>query len=627
MPTVLATACTRDCPDACSILAHVEEGRVVRIQGDPAHPVTRGFLCQRTSRYLERHEDPERVATPLLRRGARLEPIGWDEALDLAAGELRRIRDEHGPAAILHYRSGGSLGLMKHVVEHFFGRFGPVTGKRGDICSGAGEAAQLVDFGTSDSNDLFDLLESRHVLLWGKNPYVSNVHLLPVLKEAARRGARLALIDPIRHRTAELADLYVQIRPGGDLDLALGIGRVLFDRGGVDPDAASYCDGLEGYRSLVGSRPAVEWARRAGVEIGVVEELARRMADRPAAIQVGWGMQRRAHGGAIVRALDALGTVTGNMGVPGGGVSFYFKRRGAFDTAPFEVPPPRTLSEPLLGREILEAKDPAIRAVWITAGNPVAMLPDSAAVARALETREFVVVVDTHLTDTARRAHLVLPATSMLEDDDVVGAYGNHYVHSVRPVAPRRGEPRTDLEIVSGLAARLGLGAEFSLSARDWKRRLLRPGLSLEQVEAGGARSPAARKVLFEGNRFATPSGRANLLTAVPAEAPADPDHPLWLFSNSPAAAQASQWSGARPREAVATCHPDAASGFADGDLARLESRLGSMSVRLRFDSNQRRDVVLVPKGGWFDEGTSANAIIPATLTDLGEGAPYLDPA
>jgi anaerobic selenocysteine-containing dehydrogenase len=267
------TTCNRDCPDTCGIVATVEDGRIVRIQGDPEHPVTRGFLCYRTSRFLERQYDPERLVTPMIRRDGRHEPVAWDEALDLVARKLLQVREESGGAAILNYRSGGSLGLMKHLIDYFFERFGPVAVKSGNICSGSGDAAQKADFGESDSHDLFDLLHSRTIVLWGKNPFVSNLHLLPLLREAKARGARLIQIDPVRHRGADLCDLVLQPRPGGDVALGLGVIRRLFEQGRVDPTAAEYCDHLPELRALVFSRSDDDWAALADVESRQIREI------------------------------------------------------------------------------------------------------------------------------------------------------------------------------------------------------------------------------------------------------------------------------------------------------------------------------------------------------------------
>jgi anaerobic selenocysteine-containing dehydrogenase len=615
-------------------VATVEDGRVIKIQGDPDHPVTRGFLCYRTSRFLERQYDPFRVVTPLLRRNGAFRAATWDDALDLIAEKMLRIKSESGGAAILHYRSGGTLGIVKHLNDRFFELFGPCAVKSGDICSGAGDAAQLADFGEEDSNDLFDLLNAKTILIWGKNPHVSSVHLLPVLKEARENGGRIVMIDPVRHRGADLAELFVQPRPGGDIALALGIARRLFSTGKTDPLAASYCDHLDAFRSLAFSRNSDAWATLADVTPDEVERVADLYAAGPSAILVGWGMQRKANGSQTVRVLDALGAISGNLGVPGGGVSFYFKRRGAFDTSfgGTSDGAPRQVLEPLLGRQILDACDPAIRMVWVTAGNPVAMLPDTHTVKHALETRELTVVVDSFLTDTARAAHVVLPTTTMLEDDDLVGAYGHHWLGEVRPVVPAPDGVKTDYAIAQALAARLGIHEHFADDIETWKRRLLGPvadkGASLDAIRDGYVRNPLAPKVLFADRKFKTASGRVNLIhDADPEPARPTAERPLLLMAFSTEKAQSSQWAHPRAQDgpAVATVHPLAAAGFEDGAIARITSELAAMDVRLKFDSRQRRDVVLMAKGGWLKDGRCANALIPAVATDAGGGAVYYD--
>ena len=627
------TTCNRDCPDACGIVATVEQGRVVKLQGDPEHPVTRGFLCYRTSRFLERQYDPDRLTTPLLRRGDRFEPLAWNEALDLIGEKMLRVREESGPAAILNYRSGGSMGLMKHVTDYFFECFGPVTIKSGDICSGAGDAAQMEDFGEEDSHDLLDLLNSRTILLWGKNPYVGNVHLLPVLRRARERGARLVLIDPVWHRGVGLADLYLQPRPGGDIALALGVARVLYERDHVDPDAPSYCDQMDELEATCRSRSLDRWAALADLEPAQIERLAEAYAEKPAAILVGWGMQRRANGSATVRMMDALGAISGNLGIPGGGVSFYFKRRGAFDlsfTRGLEGAP-RAIPEPLLGPGILEATDPPIRMVWVSNGNPVAMLPESRTVARALETRELTVVVDAFLTDTARQAHIVLPTTTMLEDEDLVGAYGHHYLGNVREVVPPPAGVKTDYQIVQELAQRVGLGEMFSLDVNAWKEKLLgrvaTRGASLEALEQGAVRNPLSQEVLFADRRFPTGSGKVNLLGNPDPEPPRPTaERPLLLMALATAKAQSSQWPARLQRgPAEITVHPSAANGFSEGQTVLLESEIGAIQVKLKFDDRQRRDLALMAKGGWLNRGRCANALVRATATDAGGGAAYYD--
>ncbi len=622
------TLCNRDCPDVCSIVATVEDGRITKIQGDKDHPITQGFLCPRTSQYLKRQYSPERLTSPLVRKEGVLVPVSWDEALDFVAQKLLAIRAESGPAAIFHYRSAGAMGFVKHVTSYFFEKFGPVTDRRGDICTGAGEWAQIEDFGDYEANAPSDLANAKQIVIWGRNIFVSWIHLTPPIREAKARGVEVTLVDPVHHRTAELCGRVWQPRPGGDFALALATARVLFERGWTHRDAASWCDHLDEFRALAMSKTLAAWCAAADVPEAAAEDLARKLHAGPTTILVGWGMGRRGNGGAIVRAIDALAAITGNVGIPGGAVSFEAKRRRAMDLSFLSGEAPRRVHETLIGHDILAAKDPPIRAVWITAGNPVVMQPDSATTARALESRELTVVVDAFLTDTAQCAHVVLPTTTMLEDDDVLGSYGHHYVGVSRPVVPAPAYARSDLEIMQALAARVGLAEALAGDARAWKERILAGtlaprGITLEHLEAHGvAKSPIVEDVAFSGRRFATANGRANLVTT-PGPEPTLPTtaYPLVLLSVSTEKAQASQWS--RPLEGplVVTVHPDAANGIADGALARLESAVGALEVQVRHDAAQRRDVALVAKGGGFRAGKCANALIGARLTDHGEGA------
>ncbi len=636
MRTKVKTACNRDCPDGCGVIATVEDGQVVRLQGDPEHPVTKGFLCKRTSRFLERQYDPTRITQAMIRRNkgqanARWETVPVDRALDLVADRLLQYRDEFGPASIMNYRCGGSMGMMKYVTDYFFQLVGPVTIKSGDICAGAAEWAQETDFGIQDSNDFFDLLNARKIFLWGKNVFVSHVHLLPVLKQAKANGARLVLIDPIKHRTSSLCDQYVSIEPAGDAALALGMARWLMENGRFDSEVESYCENLPEYRDLINSRTIDQWSSMAGVETSTLCELAECYSDGPSTILVGWGMQRRRNGAAIIRAIDALGAVSGNIGIPGAGVSFYFPRRGAFDLSFLKKESaPRAIPEPLLGPGIESASNPPIKLVFVSAANPVTNVPESETVRRALQDR-FTVVVDMFTTDTAACADVILPAATMLEDDDLIGAYGHHYLNKLEPVVPPPNDALTDYEIIRRLALRVGLADHFDRDARAWQRDMIRPleenGIHLKNIGARITRNPKAANVVFADRKFPTASGRVNLMTNY--EHPATPvcaKYPFRLMAISTDDAQASQWAGRdQTGPASLKIHPTAANGFTVGDIAVLESQSGSMEVQIVFDGNQRLDIVAIDKGGWLSAGRCANAIIPAECSDHGQCAVYYD--
>lgn len=559
--------------------------------------------------------------------------MSWDAALDLAALKLHEAHAELGPASVLHYRSGGSLGLLKILADHLFEQFGPVTIKHGNVCSASGDAAQEADFGVADSHDQLDLLNSELVVVWGKNPHTSSVHLLPVLNEARKRGAVLIGIDPVRTKLEGLCAHFLQPRPGGDFALAMGVARRLFDEGLDDRTAGEWCDHLEGYRELVHASDVDDWA----LEAGVVADDLRRLADlygatAPAAILVGWGLARRSNGSKTVRALDALGAISGNLGVPGGGVSYDYARRSAFDTefVRGESAAPRTFPEYRLGREILEARDPPIRVAWITAGNPVSMLPDSAATQRALSEVPFTVVVETHPTDTTDCADLILPTLTLLEDSDLLGAYGNHWLHESRPaVMPPEG-CRHELDILQGLAKRLGLSEALSGSVDDWKQRLTKrldvAGAGVAAMRAGPVRNPFAPHVLFEGRRVPTPSGRVNLLheRAKPAPQGTD-DFPLLLMAISVPEGQSSQWSVSVEGPPKVRVHPQTQGVPPDGALAHLESAVGKVPVAVQHDERVRAGVVLAPKGGMLRDGRCLNLLIRPVPTDDGGGAAFYE--
>jgi anaerobic selenocysteine-containing dehydrogenase len=380
------------------------------------------------------------------------------------------------------------------------------------------------------------------------------------------------------------------------------------------------------------SRELEQWAVLADVPVSQLEETARLYARRPASILVGWGLQRRRFGATTVRSIDALAAISGNLGIAGGGVSFCFPRRSAFDlTFGDAQPAPRTIPEPLLGPGILAQRDPPIRMAWVTAANPVAMLPESQTVRQALESRELTVVVDAFLTDTARTADIVLPTTTFLEEDDLLGAYGHHWLAEMQPVVKPPANVKSDYQIVQELAARVGLQDRFAGSTTDWKQRMLAKlddhGVDLPRLRHGAVKNPLATQVLFSDRRFATPSGRVNLLHRLPSElTEATKPAPLRLAALSTSEAQSSQWIvETQHGPPTATVHPKAAPGHREGHVVLLRSAIGSMEVVLRFDARQRADLVLMDKGGWLQAGRCANALVKAELTDDGECAVYYD--
>ncbi len=488
--------------------------------------------------------------------------------------------------------------------------------------------------GHEDAHDAEDLQNSRAIVLWGKNVSETGVHLIPHLKAARARGVPIIQIDPVHNaQTLKLSDRHYAPAPGATVSSRSASPASSSTRGGRTPTPPRGATTSRSSPRSSGVTPRRSGPRFQNMSVEDVRAIAEHYGrNKPAALFVGWGLARRIHGSATVRLLDALGALTGNLGVPGGGVSYYFKRRGGFDTGFLRLPEnagARTFLEPILGEELLRA-DPRIRVAILDNGNPVSQLPDSKKVAAGLSSVDFLVVLDPFLTDTAELAHVVLPTTTMLEEHDVVGAYGHHYIQLSQPVVPPPEGVRSDLAIYQALAERLGFGEAMKGSAESWIERFLAPmagqGVTREALLRGGLRKPDAPRVLYQDRRFPTPTGRFQLITDFATEPPAlEGGYPLHLLSISTYRNQSSQISRAAQQETPSiTLHPDAAAGHEDGSLARLVSPIGEVTVRLRFDPKQRRDVVVYSKGRWGKLG-GPNSLIRARVTDAGGGAAYYD--
>jgi anaerobic selenocysteine-containing dehydrogenase len=635
--SIIRTTCTRDCPDTCAVVAHVENGRVVKLRGDPTHPTTRGFLCRKTYQYPTRVYSPKRILHPLKRTKGGWTRITWDEALDTLAERLTTLKLRHGSLAVLHYQSAGSMGLLKALNHRFFNLWGGVTEAVGSLCSGAGIAGQLKSYGAVRSHAPQDLLNSRTVVLWGRNPVVTNIHMLPFLKAARERGATVVVIDPRRTETVKYADRHVAVKPGGDAYLALGLARALCCQGWVDREfvrsaTANFAD----FERLLGSVDGDTIADRTGLSGDVIAELARLYGtQKPGSIHLGMGPQRWAAGAEVFQLIDALAALTGNIGVPGGGVNYASRLPSLLDLSWLAEPRAearRLMLRPSIGRDLLAAHDPPVRLAWICGANPATQALNSDLVRQALAGLEYVVVNDIYLTDTARYAHLFLPTTTFLEEEDLMATdWWHSYLSYVRPVIPPCGEARSDLSIFQGLAGRLGFGAEMDGSPGTWIERLIAPmrgyGVTLERLRGEGwVRHPLAQDVPFADRTFYTGSGKFEFPTACAEVFQPAPDYPLYLITGKTNTRLNSQVLD-RERDLLpqVSVHPDALAevGLLDGEEAVVESPYGRMHVRVHAATEQRRDTVFTSQGTWLNAGGTPNQLTGNVISHHGQLGAY----
>lgn len=479
--------CSLDCPDSCRVIAteDLSTGKLVRIAGDPAHPVTRGFLCGKVARFLDRVYAPDRLLHPMRRRPGvlkgKLQPgrehesferISWDEALATIATRLQQISQQHGPESILPYSYAGTIGQLGYgsMDRRFFHRLGASQLDR-TICASAGAAALTDVYGTRLGMEPQAFAKAKLILAWGANIHGNNIHLWPFIEQARRNGARLIVIDPYETRTAKLADQHLRPRPGTDVLLAMGLMHVIL-RDGLQND--SYIEqNTHGYddlkaRVLTETYTPQNVARITGIPTQDIEALARAYATTtPAAIRVNYGVQRSESGGTAVRAIGMLPLLTGAWLHPGGGLLLSTSAAFPFNSAKLQMlelmqasplhREARTINMSQLGHALTQENNPPVQALYVYNSNPAAVAPNQTAVLRGMARRDlFTVVHDLNFTDTADYADILLPAPTFLEQTDLQGAYG-HYQVGLSPaaIAPL-GEARANVPVFAELARRMG---------------------------------------------------------------------------------------------------------------------------------------------------------------------------
>lgn len=636
----IITSCTRDCPNSCGLVATVRDGRLVRLAGDPDHPLTRGKACVKAQRYVKRVYSPERITHPLL-RDHRTQPwrrATWDEALDRIAARMTAIRDESGTEAILYYQGYGERTALKLLNRYFFNLFGGVTTLRGSLCGGAGQGSQNLDFGERVSHDPLDHYNSNSLILWGRNPASTQISLVPILREIRKRGATVVLVDPARNRSAPLADRHIAPRAGTDAFLAMAVTRLILSAGGEDREFMQrHAEGAAEYLRILDRYSVDDLCARCGVPVSDAEFLADVMLrQRPTSILLGWGMHRHEAAHLSIRAVDALGAISGNIGVPGGGVSQGFEEYGPYDQQYWGDglnPPRRTLLLPEIGREILDARDPEIRMIMVTAGNPACMAADAGAVTRAFRKAEFVVYSGHFMDDTADLAHVFLPATTFLEEDDAMASYGHNYVGPVNKAIEPVGECRSEFMMFHDLAARFPFAERFRRGVDEWLRDLCTPmweqGCTLERLRAGAYRLDAPMAP-YADKTFPTPSGKFRFMTEFdPAGlGTVEPDYPYRLLTIAPHGYICSERTMAEHdalTEVVLATTEAARLGLSDGAVVRVESRVGAVKAVLRTADGQRADILVAERGGWNKAGHGLNLLTRALSSLVGRGTPYYE--
>jgi anaerobic selenocysteine-containing dehydrogenase len=658
------------------MLVDVEDGRAIKVAGDPAHPPTRGFLCTKVTRYLERVYNPDRVLYPMRRTSKKgegsFERISWDEALDTIATRFSEIAaSEEGPEAILPYSYAGTMGVVNgsSADRRFFHRLGASLLAR-TICSSAGGEGMRYTIGATVGTDIENVHRARLIVLWGTNTLTSNIHLWPEIKEALEAGAKLVGIDPYRNHTLDHCSMHIQLQPGTDAALALSVMNVIVDLGLHDPDyIEKHTVGFDRLRGRIAEYPPSRAAEICGISEQEIIEFARMYATtNPAFIRVNYGLQRHAGGGMAVRAISCLPAITGAWRQTGGGVLLSTGGMFALNQTALQRPDlirgnPRTINMSRLGEALTEARPP-VRAIYVYNSNPAAVAPDQSKVLEGFKREDlFTVVHEQFKTDTADYADILLPATTQLEHRDIIRPYGHYYLVYNEPAIAPLGEARPNWEVFRQLAERMGFDDPcFKETDEDIIRQAISTdhpaleGITLERLKRDGWARLNLPEVFapFADGGFMTPSGKCELYSESleregldplpdfipPRESPVTrPElarqYPIQLLSPPARTFLNSTFSNLpsfirSERRPVVEINPEDARmrGIKDGDLVRVWNDRGECRLFASLSTRVKPGVAVALSIWWNKHSpghTNINQTVSQALTDLGAGATFYD--
>lgn len=658
LAVIRKAACPLNCWDSCGFNVTIENNMVVKIDGDPEHPITRGKICGRGRMLEARANSTDRLLHPLKKINGRFEQISWERALDEIAAKLHEVRETYGTTAVLHSHDYANNGILKNVDQRFFNCYGGVTELYGSLCWGSGIEAQKWDFGNAWSHEPNDIYNSKNVIIWGRNVARTNMHFYEKLLEVKKRGVKLYVIDPLANATAKIADQHISVKPGMDGLLAAGVIKEMLRLGLEDRIfIEQYTHGFEDLQQLLNGISLKRVSEMTEVPEDVITQLARVYSDKPTATFMGLGLQRYQNGGNTIRFIDALAAVSGNIGIAGGGANYANLQVGqSFAFNELTLPSRRTNSRQFSimkqAEGILAAKDPEIKMAVVTCGNPLTQVPDSNIVKKAFTSVDTLVVFEQFMTDTASIADYVLPVTTAFEEEDIYySSMYHHYVNYGPKLVPAPGEAKPDLWIWTQLAERLGFGAEFDFSREEWLKMTVEPlvekGFTLERlIEEHTLPLPVAG-IPWQDHKFQTPTGKFEFTSVLGQEKGASglltlavPDESKW---SNPTLAEKYPYS-------LLTIHPMRSNhsqnyhllgevklkvevaeniaadlGLKNGDYVRVWNDRGEVQGCISILKAAHPNTINMDEGIWKKFGGPVNNLTSSRESDNGMGSTLYD--
>lgn len=630
---VLSGGCTLDCYDACKFNVYTEDNNIAKIEGDKCHPYTKGFICKKGLKHVKRHNHLNRQYKPLLKVNHKWEEITFEEAIDIMAKKLNYYKESYGSKSFIYYEQYGSGSLLKSIGEIFFNFFGGSCKQKGGPCWSAGIEAQKRNFGDVKSHSLEDMLNSKTIIVWGKNPANTTIHTMNMIKIAQKSGAYVIVIDPILTPTAKQADFHLRIKPGGDGALALAMGKRIIELNLHNEDYINkHVKNFGEYKAYLDKLNLRNLCKMCGVTLPHLDFIVKKYAEIYSTILQGYGMQKYNYGGSTIGYINTLGAITGQIGYSGGGVNYANRvYPDILNTDPYHSYKYADDEFFYVSKisDFIEEKN--IKMAVITKSNLLNQLPQLKKLEKAMSKIEFKVCFDLFLTDTAESCDLFIPVTSVFESEDLLySSMTNPYLTYIEKALEPENDFMDEYYFFQEVARKLNLTNYPYVDKKEYLEKVIEP---LRNIENDISLDYLAKNyftihkcIAWEDKRFKTESGKFEIFINEKALNPnkVDEEYNFRLLTNHGSDSLFSQHYMDYENKAKAFINKKMASKykFYQDDLINMESSEGKIEVLVQIDDSICDDVVMMYAGWWKKHG-NPNWIIKSGISDIGGQVTY----
>ena len=646
--------CTLDCADCCKFNIY-KDGSNIKIEGDKEHPYTKGFICKKGLSQLERLTHPDRIYTPLLKINGNWREISFEEAIGILAEKLTFYKERYSSRSILYYEQYGNGSLLKSIGDIFFNFYGGVTKSKGGPCWSAGIEAQKRDFGMCKSHSLEDMLNSKNIFIWGKNPANTTIHTMQMIKKAQKNGSNIIVIDPIYTDTAKISDKYIRVNPGGDCALALAIGKYIIENNLYDINYIErYVNGFEEYKYYLQSLDFMKLSKKSGVSMGLIEELAKLYTDKYSTILLGYGMQKYKNGGNTIRAIDTLGAITGQIGVSGGGINYAnnvfasvlnndpYKSYKYADNRYYYVSDLTDFIKDTINntdayldniyskntKNLNQNYSTPLKMAVITKSNLLNQLPDLNKLKKEFSKIEFKVCFDMFMTDTAKECDLFIPTTNSLESEDLLySSMMNPYIIYNDKIVDPKNKLMDEYYFFRELAYKIRLTNYPCVSKEEYLNKVIYPlkkyydDISLDLIK--NSYLTLHKSVPWSDNKFLTSSGKFEINIS-PEIFESNIKNGFRLLTNHSRETLFSQHMMDKSCISKLYINKKMANDLSiiDKEVVRLKSKTNFIEVEVNID-NAISDYIAMMYVGWWEKHGNPNFITISEISDIGGQIAY----